>query len=157
MVCDCIVCTKLQKLLLGCYNFLQLFADLPKELQQPQRASGQDEDGGKPRRQRRRRGRPGGVRKRLRRRGNKPPLPLLILANTRSLKNKMDELKLYTRNCNEYREACTMVVTESWLHPDIPNSLVELDGFSLARLDKVDGEGAEVKPTGTVWCISVCL
>ena len=84
----------------------QLSADLPMELQRPPRTSGRDEDGGKPRRQRRRRGRPGGVRKRLRRRGNKPPLPSLILVNARSLRNKMDELKLYTRNCNEYRKSC---------------------------------------------------
>lgn len=76
------------------------------------------------------------MRKRLRRRGNKLPLPSLILANVRSLKNKMDELKLYTRNCNKYRESCAVVFTETWLHPDIPNSLVELNGFSLARFDR---------------------
>ena len=113
----------------------QLFADLPKELLRPPGSSWQDEDGDKPRRQRRR-GRRGGARQRLRRRGNKPPLPSLILANVRSLRNKMDKLKLYTRTCNEYRESCAMVFTETALHPDVPSSLVELDGFSLARLDR---------------------
>lgn len=105
-----------------------LFTNLPKELQRHPRVSGQDEDGDKPRTQQQRSGKLSGVRKRLRRRGNKLLLPSLILANVRSLKNKIDELKLYTRNCNKYRE--------SWLHPDIPNSLVELNGFSLARLDR---------------------
>lgn len=45
----------------------------------------------------RRRFRRGGVRRRFQKRGNKPPLPALILCNTLSLRNKMDKLKLYNR------------------------------------------------------------
>lgn len=29
-----------------------------------------------------------------------------------------------------------MVFTETWLHQDIPDSLVELEGFSLVRADR---------------------
>lgn len=42
----------------------------------------------------RRRGKRGGVRQRLRRRGNRPALPSIILFNARSLRNKMDELRI---------------------------------------------------------------
>jgi len=54
---------------------------------------------------RRKRGRRGGVRQRLRRRGDKPPLPSIILSNVRSLRSKMDELRINRRFCQEYRDS----------------------------------------------------
>ncbi len=78
-----------------------------------------------------RRGRRGGVRQRLRRRRNRPPLPCMILSNVRSLRSKIDELRTNTRVCCKYRESSVMVLTETWLHRDIPDSLIELEGFSL--------------------------
>ena len=89
----------------------------------------------------RRRGRRGGVRQRLRRRGNKPPLPSMILSNVRSLYSKMDELRLNARYGYEYRESCVMVLTESWLHKDIPDSLIDLQGFSCVRKDRDSSSG----------------
>lgn len=82
---------------------------------------------------RRKRGRRGGVRQQLRWRGNKPPLPSIILSNVRSLCSKMDELRLNTWHCHEYRELCLMVLTESWLRKDIPDSLIQMEGFSCVR------------------------
>ncbi|KAK0139948.1 hypothetical protein N1851_023109 [Merluccius polli] len=62
---------------------------------------------------RRKRGRKGGVRQRIRRRGNRPPLPSIILSNVRSLRSKMDELRLLMRFSHEYREASLLVFTET--------------------------------------------
>ncbi len=76
----------------------------------------------------RKRGRRGGVRQRLRKRGSRPPLPSMILSNVRSLRNKMDTLRTLTRGCFEYRESCIMLFTETWLHPEIPDGLVEIEG-----------------------------
>lgn len=91
----------------------------------------------------RKRGRRGGVRQRLRKRGSRPPLPSMILSNVRSLSNKMDELRTLTRGCFEYRESCIMLFTETWLHPEIPDGLIEIEGFSHIRSDRtvMSGKG----------------
>ena len=101
---------------------------------------------------RRRRGRRGGVRQRLRRRGDKPPLPSIILSNVRSLRSKMDELRLNCRSCFEYRGSSLLVFTESWLRQDTPDSLVELEGFSLIRADRGASSG---KSRGGGICVYV--
>ncbi len=76
---------------------------------------------------RRKRGRRGGVRCRLIRRPFKTPLPLIILSNVRSLKNKF--------------EACVLAVTESWLDVSVPDAEVALDGFELLRADRTSNSG----------------
>ncbi len=48
----------------------------------------------------------------------------------------MDELRTLTRGCFEYRESCIMHFTETWLHPEIPDGLVEIEGFSHIRSDR---------------------
>ncbi|KAJ4947710.1 hypothetical protein JOQ06_009743 [Pogonophryne albipinna] len=73
----------------------------------------------------RKRGRRGGIKHRLRRRCNKPPLPSILFSNVRSLRNKVEELRLNTRILNEYRESCMMIFTETWLQEDFPDSLVQ--------------------------------
>lgn len=93
------------------------------------------------RRRLRRRGRRGGVRQHLRQRGNRPPLPSMILSNVRSLKKKMDELRINATACYEYRESPIMVFTETWPHRDVPDSLFELEGFSLIRSDRSEMSG----------------
>ncbi|CAL9703707.1 unnamed protein product [Knipowitschia caucasica] len=50
-------------------------------------------------------GRRGGVKNRLRRRFNRPPLPSIVFTNLRSLSNKVDTIRAYSRYCNEFREA----------------------------------------------------
>ena len=94
-----------------------------------------------PRKQPRKRGRRGGVRQRLRRRCSRPPLPSMILCNARSLRNKIDELRIMAKVCFEYRESCLLVVTETWLHTDISDSLIDLEGFSVVRADRGETSG----------------
>ena len=109
--------------------FVSLIKNLPEDIRAP-------------RRQRlRKRGRRGGIRQRLRRRGNRPPLPSMILSNARSLRNKMDELRLLTRGCFEYRESCIMLFTKTWLHPEIPDCCVDIEGFSHIRSDRSELSG----------------
>ncbi|KAG1940176.1 hypothetical protein F2P79_016894 [Pimephales promelas] len=96
-----------------------------------------------PGRRTRRRGKRGGIRQHLRRRGNRPPLPSMILSNVRSLKRKMDELRINASACYEYRESSIMVFTETWLRPDVPDSLCEVEGFSFIRSDRSETSGKE--------------
>ena len=84
----------------------------------------------------RKRGRKGGVRQRLRRKKTRAPLPSMIVSNARSLKPKMDELRRQAKVCYEFPEACVMTITETWLNKDIPDSLLEIGGFSLIRTDR---------------------
>ncbi|KAK7907136.1 hypothetical protein WMY93_015748 [Mugilogobius chulae] len=136
-----------------------LLADLPEELKNPGTYHPRYEGikSGEKKRGPRRRGRRGGVRQRLRRRGSRPPLPSVILCNVRSLKNKIEELRLLTGTCFEYRESCLLTVTETWLHPDVPSSLVELNGFALVRADR-SYESGKVRGGGVCiyikdeWC-----
>ncbi|XP_077423406.1 macrophage mannose receptor 1-like [Vanacampus margaritifer] len=90
---------------------------------------------------RRRRGQRGGARQRLQKRGYRPALPSLLLGNVRSLKSKLDELRSLTSACREHRDACAMVFTETWFHSDIPDSLCEVEGFSLIRADRTEPSG----------------
>lgn len=89
----------------------------------------------------RKRGRRGGIRQRVRRRGNRPPLPSVVMGNVRSLRRKMEELRINAKVCYEYREAGIVALTETWLNQDIPDSLFELDGFSLVRSDRTELAG----------------
>ncbi len=41
----------------------------------------------------------------------------------------------------EYRESCVVVLTESWLHSDIPDSLIDLQGFTCVRQDRDSSSG----------------
>ena len=91
----------------------------------------------------RRRGIRGAIRQRLR--WSRPPLPGMILSNARSLRSKIDELRVNTKVCCEYRESSVMVFTETWLHQDIPDSLIEFEGFSLIRVDRTDQSGKSRK------------
>ena len=83
------------------------------------------------------RGKKGGVRHRLRKRSTRPPLPSVILANVRSLRNKHNKLIACTKYLHEYREASLLCITESWLDDTIDDSCLAIDGFSGPfRLDR---------------------
>ena len=100
----------------------------------------------------RKRGKKGGVRSRIRRRGNKPPLPTIVCGNVRSLPNKMTELETLSTYMYEYREACLMCFTETWLNENIPDSAVELPNFSTVRSDRTIESG---KSRGGGLCLYV--
>ncbi len=46
-----------------------------------------------------------------------------------------------------------MVLTESWLHEGIPDSLLELDGYTLVRADRSSDSG---KKSGGGVCMYIC-
>lgn len=66
----------------------------------------------------------------------KPYLRSLIMGNMRSLNNKMDELTALVRKQNIFRECSLMCFMETWLHDGIPNSSINIDGFSVVRSDR---------------------
>ncbi|KAK0131958.1 hypothetical protein N1851_033250 [Merluccius polli] len=76
---------------------------------------------------RRKRGWRGGVRCRVCAQGSKPPLPKVILANTRYLVKQLTELWNAVRYLSEYRESCLLCFTETWLKDTIDNSTLRLD------------------------------
>ncbi len=76
------------------------------------------------------RGRRDGVRRKVRARGNKLPLPTVVLANTRSLSKQLPELQSALRCFTEYRDSCLLCFTETLLKDTIDNSLLRVAGFS---------------------------
>ena len=57
------------------------------------------------------------------------PHPSIILANVQSLRNKVDELQAKVKFLSEYRSACFLALTETWLKDQDPLSDFELDCF----------------------------
>ena len=87
---------------------------------------------------RRRRGKRGGIRARLKRRGTRTPLPVIVFGNVRSLRNKTDELCANCKYLREYRESAVICLTESWLEEKDSDGTVLLDGFTMCRSDRKD-------------------
>jgi hypothetical protein len=87
------------------------------------------------RRRRRNRKQKGGCRSglltRLKKHPHKPPLPSVFLANVRSIVPKMDDLELRIATDNFVRDCCVMILTETWLHPAIPDNAVQLAGRTI--------------------------
>ncbi|XP_061119365.1 peptide methionine sulfoxide reductase MsrA-like [Conger conger] len=67
---------------------------------------------------------------------NKLPLPTCLLINARSLRGKTDELTANLRHLHEYRTACVMAITETWLDSQAPSSQAEPAGFTAYRMDR---------------------
>ena len=76
-----------------------------------------------------------GLLTRLRKLPNKPPLPSLFLANVRSIVPKINELELRIDTNNFVRNCCVMIMTETWLHPGIPDAAVQLAGHTIHHQD----------------------
>ena len=93
------------------------------------------------RERRQKRGCRAGALTRLRKRPFKPPLPSLFLTNARSLANKMDELRLQTSANRTVKDCCMLLITETWLHPLIPDSAIELAGYTAQRHDRTENSG----------------
>ena len=86
----------------------------------------------------RKRGRRGGVRQRLKRQGHRRmPLPTVILGNVQSLCSKFDKLQANVTHLVEYKSACVLALTESWLKDHDLQSNLEIEGFGEPiRLDR---------------------
>ncbi len=89
-------------------------------------------------RRRRKRGKRAGVLIRLRRRAFRPPLPTILLANVQSLDNKICELRARISYQRETRDCCVICLTETWMSAIVPDSAIELTGFSVHRSDRTD-------------------
>ena len=90
----------------------------------------------------RKRGKKGGVRNRLKRRGQKVPLPVVITGNPRSLNNKLDELHACVK-FSEYRHASLITFTETWFNDRSTDPDVTIDGFHVVRGDRTSDSGKE--------------
>lgn len=90
----------------------------------------------------RKRGRRGGIRRRLKRmslqdRSRLPALPTILLANAQSIRNKLDELDAWATVRPEIRNACLLCFTESWLNDSDRDEDLSLRGFGAPlRLDR---------------------
>ncbi len=88
------------------------------------------------RRRRRKRGKKAGVLVRLRRRAFRPPLPTILLDNIQSLDNKLCELRARISYQRETRDCCVICLIETWMSAMVPDSAIELMGFSMHRSDR---------------------
>ncbi|KAK0143181.1 hypothetical protein N1851_018704 [Merluccius polli] len=89
----------------------------------------------------RKRGRKGGIRERIKRQPYRQPLPSVMLGNVQSLRNKVDELRACSQYLSDYRQSCLICLTESWLTEADPDSSIDLEGFTLVRMDRNQNSG----------------
>ena len=68
-------------------------------------------------------------------------LPNIILTNVQSLNNKLDLLRVNCVSLAEYRKCYIICLIETWLDSTYPDNLLEIDGFSFARLDRTADSG----------------
>ncbi|XP_037400811.1 uncharacterized protein LOC108414208 [Pygocentrus nattereri] len=87
-------------------------------------------------RRRRKRGKRGGLHARLKARASRPPVPSLLLANVRSLENKLDELRARITSQRETRECCALIFTETWLSDRVLDSAIQPETHSVHRGDR---------------------
>ena len=95
------------------------------------------------------RGRKGGLRERLKRRGSRVPLPNIVFGNVRSLRNKIDELDALTKFNTIYRNYSLIILIETWLSNHDDDGLYKLNGFNFIRGDRTIESG---KATGGGVC-----
>ncbi len=97
---------------------------------------------GRPRERRRRcdrkqkRGCRGGLVAKLKANPFKWPLPSILLANVRSLENKLDYLNLDLSTKPEIRDCCVLIFTETWLNSSVPDVAISLEGLTTLRADR---------------------
>ena len=94
----------------------------------------------------RKRGKKGGVRQRLKTLNNrKTPLPTVIFSNVRSLRPKTDELQANVNYMHEFKKAGLLAFTETWLDNTVANNELHIEGFGVPiRLDRdkiITGKG----------------
>lgn len=101
----------------------------------------------------RKQGRHGDGHQRLKRKGHRRiPLPKFILANAQSLCNTTDILQANVNFLREYKRACLIALTETWLKQHELQSDLEINGFGeLLRLDR------DLTVTGKSLCGGPCF
>lgn len=103
------------------------------------------------------RGKRAGIHVRLKNSLNKVPLPSLFVANTQSLDDKIDKLRL--RLSSQKLNNCTSVFNETWLNANILNSAIELADWTVYWADRTAGSGLNEHSgmciyVGNSWCTS---
>ena len=82
------------------------------------------------------------------------PLPYIILANAQSLRNKIDDLQANSNYLQEYRNACIMAFSETWLSSKDTDTDLSISGFGApVRLDR-DAEATGKSQGGGV-CVYI--
>ena len=109
--------------------------NLPKSIQRPGNESNEAD----------------GIRKRTNHR--KLPLPSIILANARSINNKVDELDALVKFHHAYKNASAIAITETWLSDKIADSHISIDGFNLFRADRDTNATNKSCGGGCLWLI----
>ena len=100
------------------------------------------------------RGNRAGCRRRLEKKGFRAPLPGLVLANVRSLSNKLDELQLRLRTDKDYSHITAFGFTDTWLHSNIPDTAVNLPDYQLFRVDRDATATGKTKGGGVCFYVS---
>lgn len=77
-----------------------------------------------------------GVRAKCNKQKFRHSMPCLILSNVQSIKSKTNLLQINCNELTEYRQSDLMCFIETWLEPTFHNSLLHIDGFSVARSDR---------------------
>ena len=96
------------------------------------------------------RGKRAGVRARLKANPSKPPLPSIFLANVRSIRNKLDEIRLRLTAQRTLTSCCCMIFTETWLDSTTPDAAIQLAGRTVYRADRTADSG---KKSGGGLCV----
>lgn len=88
----------------------------------------------------------------------------MMLINAQSLRNKVDELQAHVRFQHEFRDACLLAITESWLTNCDSDADLALDGFGEPfRLDRDAGVTGKSQGGGVClfvnerWCKNVLV
>ena len=104
------------------------------------------------------RGKRGGIRTRLAASPTRPAIPSIIMANVRSLDNKMDHIRLLRSANRTVSNCCVLVFTETWLNDNIPDSAVHLEQLTCYRADRAHVNGGKQRGGGVcvyirdAWC-----
>ncbi len=112
----------------------------------------------KRRERKQKRGKRGGIRARLAANPHKPAIPSIVLANVRSLDNKLDHIRLLRSTQRTVRDCCVFVFTETWLNYSVPDCAIQLEQLTCYRADRALVEGGKRRGGGlcvyinNVWC-----
>ncbi|CAG5867200.1 unnamed protein product, partial [Menidia menidia] len=91
------------------------------------------------------RGKRAGVGARLKAKPFRLPLPTIFLSNARSIRNKIDEIRLQLSTLKDLNNCCCMIFSETWLDSSTPDAAIELADRSVYRADRTADSG---KKTG---------
>lgn len=105
----------------------------------------------KRRERKQKRGKHGGFRARLTANPHKPSIPTIVLANVRSLDNKLDFIRLLRSTQRTVRDCCVFVFTETWLSDSVPDCAIQLDQLTCYRADRALVAGGKTSGGGFVF------